>query len=249
MARLFDAAHTEFFELDSAPLTTYPISMACWFWADTITVNYTLMGLFDASAFNQFLLLQASGFVGSDPVRAVTNSTAGGFQSANTSGGFSSGAWHHAGAVFDSSSVMAAYLDGANKGTGNPGGTPTGIDRVSLGHSGDSSPGAELAGRLGMPALWSTALSDANMVSLAAGVHPTSIEPGSLAAVWSLGACGETEIDGGPAYDSFSTHDLTAFSDAVGPDIIADPPGLVCGGGTRNLLGLNQTNLLRGKVA
>src|SRR5262245_11549320 len=113
MARLFDDAATEYFTRSSAPVTPYPVSMACWFYADDASLVGTLMAL-DTAAGESILRMVVVGVVSPKQIRANTRDSAGGESNAITSA-WAVNTWHHALAVFAASNDRRIYLDGGNK--------------------------------------------------------------------------------------------------------------------------------------
>ena len=185
MARLFDDGASEYCYRDGAPATAAPLTMACWFYSDDITILQIPMYLGDKDQDNvHFFELQLAGNVAGDPVRASASDA--GNSTAASSAGYSANTWHHACAVFAAADSRSAYIDGGNKGSNAVARTPAGIDRVAIGARADSAPGSYMSGRVAEPAIWNVALTDTEVASLAAGYSPLFIRPQNLVAYWSL---------------------------------------------------------------
>jgi hypothetical protein len=102
-----------------------------------------------------------------------------------------SGTWAHACAVFSSSTLRAAYLNGGGKGTNTDSRTPPGLNRTVIGARYLSGGGKDFFtnGDICDAAIWDIALSDSEVASLASGTSPLSIQASNLKAYWKL--CGD----------------------------------------------------------
>lgn len=178
MSRLFDDASSQYMEVDSAPVTATPLTMAGWFNTDNAAAEQIIVSIVDASLGNQMFAIHARGSEAGDPVSAFT--FGGGYRQALSTTGYTTGVWHHACGVFASPTSRAAYIDGGSKGTNTDSQTPSGIDRTSIGRLGDSSPGFYMSGYLADIAIWNAALTDAEVASLGEGFSPLLIRPQSL---------------------------------------------------------------------
>lgn len=160
-------------------LTAPPLTMACWFNPDDVTVNRCLISLDDVSGgFNQ-MSLQISGAVAGDPVRCTTQNFVT-VANADTTSGYSASSWQHACGVIASATDRRAFLNGASKGTNATSVTdPPGLDAFSIGDLGvaDTLP---MAGLIAHAALYNIALSDAEVAILALGAHPMQVRPEAL---------------------------------------------------------------------
>lgn len=168
-----------------------------------------------ATALNAFLLRQdATGHI-----QALADS-AGSFSSSVTAGTATNGAWAYAGAVFASSTSRTAYLNGTAATTDvvsiTPGGT---LANTHIGAA--FSPQNFYNGDIAEVAIWSIALSAADMSALALGVSPLLIHPEALVSYWSL-------LNNG--IELIKHADVTLNN---GPTVVAHPP--VYNPGKRNL--------------
>lgn len=121
---------------------------------------------------------------------------------AETSTPFSTGVWEHYCAVEAAADDRRVYLNGGSKGTDATSKTPT-LDRTAIGAILRSSAAGYWSGFLSLPTVWSVALSDAEVASLAAGAPPESIRPESIVSAWDLDS-------GGGLYDRFGQLTLSA---------------------------------------
>jgi hypothetical protein len=195
MARLFDDASEEYLELDSAPVTAVPLSMACWAWSDDLTVDQYLMALTDKDATNMAFGLILRAAQAGDPIQASTYASS--LSVASSSAAPSASTWFHAAGVWASATSRAAYLNGGNKGTQTTSRVPTGIDRISIARTGDLSPGYYVSGMVAEAAIWNVALSDAEVALLAAGVSPLEVARANLVAYWPLWRDEDVDVIGG----------------------------------------------------
>ena len=178
MARAFLAASTEYLSVASAPVTAAPLTMACWFNANDVTTNYTLMGVGDSASLERFNML-VRGAVGGDPLSFRAQDSGGG-TNADTSSGYSANTWHHGCAVAVSSTDRTVYLDGGNAGTSAVAHTPASIDRTVLAATAHSTITQHFDGELAEAAIWNAALDADEAAALGAGFSPLLIRPQSL---------------------------------------------------------------------
>ena len=82
------------------------------------------------------------------------------------------------------SNDASIYLDGGGEGVASAVRDPSGLDRVSIGRMGDSSPGSYMSGRVAGPFIYNAALSLAEVRALALGAPPPTIRPQNLVAYW-----------------------------------------------------------------
>lgn len=168
-------------------VTAVPVTISGWAnYNGTPGVFSAVAGLFTStSAGNRNMI-----GVGIETTGAVYARTAdsGGSQSALSSTVISGAGWNHFCGVFASSTSRAAYLNGAGKGTNTTSTVPSGINRTSIGASDGSSviQNWPNTGLIAEVAMWNVALTDAEVSSLATGVSPLQIRPGSLVAYWPL---------------------------------------------------------------
>lgn len=216
MARAFDDASSQYLEnISGGPATAAPLTIVAWFNTDDLTITSTIVQLQDKdTAVNRFGLA-AGGVVGGDPVIFFTED-AGANQTIQTSTGFSANTWHHAGAVAASSTDRRVFIDGGSKGTGATAVTPAGIDSVSIGRSGDSTPSNYMSGFIAEVGIWNVALSDAEMALLGKGFSPLFIQPQNLVFYAPLIRNDDNDLIGG--------FDLTASGS---PTVTTHPPLVV----------------------
>lgn len=188
---------------------SFPISMACWFNADSFASNGFLVSMthYEDGDKGDYLTL-----------RFFNNTVTAGLYQTNLSGvnisataAATTGTWHHGTVVFTSSSLAAAYLNGANKGTGTPSRTPAPLTTLSVGalvRSGNVS--APVDTRIAEAAIWTAALTDAEAAILAAGASPLTVRPANLLTYWPLVGRFSPETDRIGGYDLTLTGTVNA---------------------------------------
>ena len=172
----------QYLGIGSAPATTPPITLACWFNSDSTTVNQRLVGLYENAA--SYFDLGIRGADAGDPVAAVANFS-GTLQIVGTTAGYSANTWHHACAVFTSTTSRTAYIDGGNSATGtNTVSAPSGISTTRIGNF--FSDIQYMDGRIAEVGIWSAALTQQEIASLARGMTCEKVRPQSLVAYFPL---------------------------------------------------------------
>lgn len=239
MARRFVSASSQFLEKASAVTNALPVTMACWFHPATASVAAGLIDIHNSASVNtrnQSFLSLGSG----NNVVATSGNNVGNVASATSATAFNgAGAWHHACAVFASSSSRAAYLDGAGKGTNATGISPTGVNSTEVGRCGGTVPVQYFDGLLAEAAVWTAALTDAEVLQLSQGVSPAQIRPQSLAAYWPLREPGQgLEFDRNPFKPRLFDLTVTGATPADHPPFLLPRPrrrrlfGVTAAGGT-----------------
>jgi hypothetical protein len=179
VARLFDDGANQYID-GAAVLTGVPITMACWYNSNDLSVHQVLMGLTDFSVTDQYILLIMAGFSAGDPVGAIKEDGVGSVN-VESSTGSTVDTWHHAAGVFAAVDDTRVYIDGGSKQTTAVSSTPSGIDKTALGVLLRS--GANLwymSGLIAEAAIWNIALSDAEVAVLAEGYSPLLVHPQNL---------------------------------------------------------------------
>lgn len=179
MARAFDDGGPQYINIASAVLTGVPISMACWFNTDDLTITEEAICIADTAADNNYFSLRLSGTAGGDPISAVTSADAGAAQ-ADTTAGFLANAWYHGCAVFSAIDNRDVYIDGGNSGNEGTGRTPAGLDNTAIGALVRTGVAVPMSGRIAEVGIWNIALTAAEIAVLAAGYSPLLVRPQNL---------------------------------------------------------------------
>ena len=183
--RDFDGS-TQYGSYSGSP-SSWPISMSCWFNADSFFGYPMLVSLTDFSATEntETVLMYLNQNGGSIVVDVVSGADYGHIVSTT---GTSTGTLTHAAAVFASDTSRSAYINGGSKATDTTSAAiPSGLDTTGIAtFLYSSGPFELLDGTIGEAAIWTAELSDAEVAALARGVSPLNIQPGSLWAYWPL---------------------------------------------------------------
>jgi hypothetical protein len=177
----------QYLQMGSAVLTAAPLTMACWFNSDSLTVSQVLVSITNqgtAGGITRFAIL-AAGAVSGDPVRAIASDISANNGIAETTSGYSANFWHHAAGVFTSASSRSVYLDGGNSATDTTSITPTLLDRTNIGvqflqSAGGTSGIAFADGLIAEVGIWNAALTAAEIASLAKGMTCDKVRPNAL---------------------------------------------------------------------
>lgn len=176
----------DFLRITTTPVISgMPFTAACWCLPDDVTNRCSMMSIYDISGgFNQHSLV-LGGTIGGDPVQAESQNFLTVF-SANTSAGYLAGRWQHVAGIWTNATDRAALLGGADKvtDTNNVPDPGASLDSLTIGATGLGT--LPMFGLLAHLALWSVALTDAEVALLAGGANPQDVQRGSLIAHWPL---------------------------------------------------------------
>jgi hypothetical protein len=162
----------------TAPVTAVPLTLACWFNPDRLTQSETLLGLSDSSA--SFARIQFRGDVAGDHLWAQTEASGGSNDAAIGSGSVQQDVWQHACAVFASNTSRAVYLNGTGKGTNATNLSMATLAKLTAGITTLGSDSTPFDGTLAELAVWSVALTDDEVLSLARGIEAPNVRPAAL---------------------------------------------------------------------
>lgn len=178
MAYSFNGS-TQYLNTASAPVSTYPMTLACWFYPNNTTADHTLVSINGTSTLSYFQL-QAAGSVAGDPVRAVNFDGSAFVSIAASTSGFSSSTWTHAAGVFSANNSRTVYLNGGSNATDTTVVNPPSIVRLSIGVISWNTPVNYANGRIAEVGVWNVALTAEEVASLAKGMSCDKIRPQSL---------------------------------------------------------------------
>lgn len=134
MSRLFDDAQNEYLTHAVAVKNATPFAMVCWFNSNDATIQQSLMAIGDADNNANYFVMFLRGNVAGDYLYADLAAQGSGTAAVTTTG-YSTGTWHHACAIYASSTDRRALIDGGSKGTDAVNKTPTAgnLDTTSIG--------------------------------------------------------------------------------------------------------------------
>lgn len=179
---------SNFLRCSSAVVTAAPVTIAAWGKTSISGTVQAMGGIFNSASTAKHMLYVN----GSNSISAVTDDGAAAAAAASVSVTISANVWFHACGVWASATDRRAFLNGANKGTDATNLTPAGLNRTSIGvqdgvAADPSSPFAPAGtGDLAEVAIWNVALSDADVASLALGIHPFLVRPDKLVGYWDV---------------------------------------------------------------
>lgn len=186
----------------TAPVSGAPITMCCWALNDLDTVSDTVMS-YGTSNVNNWSIQMSGDQVG-NPIRLSINAN---FICA-TSTGFTVSTWHHLTLISASSTDHRSFIDGAGKGTDATSLAVTAPTTLRFGARIDNA--TPLAGRIANGAMWASALTDEQVLELANGAHPYTVDRANLKSYCALR--GDTDLD------SVAGGTLTRINQATGGD-------------------------------
>lgn len=176
MARDFDDASSEYLEIDSAPISGHPCTLACWFYLDDQDSDHAFMYIGDKDVNDDWFQLRYD--QSSDELRFGVRDV-GETNSVSTITP-ASGEWVHIAGAATSATVRKILVNGGDKGTSAVARSPNNLDRISIGRMGDSTPSKYMDGRIAEVAVWNTDLTDIEIGILAKGFSPLFIRPQNL---------------------------------------------------------------------
>lgn len=220
MSYNFVAASSQYLEVDASPVTAAPLTVSCWFRTTlTTSVDRVLTALANSGTTQDYFYLeQYAAEIYAASASAAGQSFAGSASTVTTN------TWTHAGAVYASASSRVTYLNGTVGTPETTSRTPVGINRISVGRTGSSTPFGYHNGDIAEVAIWDVALSGADMTALAAGDSPMSLATEPVR-YWRLKTDGDlTDLVGGAVL----TANGATFSSAN--PTVDDPPAAPAGG-------------------
>jgi hypothetical protein len=222
------------------PVSTTPFTLSCWAKLTNLTNTHVVVAI-DTPSTSGYNVLGTLDFCGActspaDVPRA--RSYDGTHHIANASTSYTTGSWVHICGVFTSTSSRFIYYNGGNKvqNTGTDNATPS--ELVICRSRRNSAQGPCVSGDfVAEVAVWDSALSDSDVVSLAGGTNPKDIAGGPVA-YWPLTETTTNE-------DQIGSNDLTENAITYSSDHPSiDPPGGIEYTRTINeSLGISDTNL------
>ena len=172
----------QFLSMASAPVTTMPLTMACWFNSTNTTTPQALICINATASANRYTM-SARGDLAGDPIRIAAVGTTGSGVSADTTSGYSSGVWTHSCGVFTSSTSRTAYINGGSSLTNTTNVAVVGIIQASIGaqrYNLFPSGTSFTTGLIAEVGIWNAALTAAEIASLAKGMTCDKVRPQNL---------------------------------------------------------------------
>lgn len=178
MAYTFASANSQYITATSAPASSLPLTLACWFRLSNNTQNHVLLSVTNGTGVDIVMLNAAAGLTGK-PLRAQRSAI--GTAVADTSVAVTANEWRHAAGTF-SGTGASVWLDGANNvSVAGDGSSSVTLSQTTIGARRNSSAFAGLSSAaVAEAAVWNVALSSDEIRSLSLGVSPSLVRPQSL---------------------------------------------------------------------
>lgn len=185
MAREFNDSTSNYLKVSTPAISTGPCTLFCWAKRDTTDDAEALITVTETGAGPGLLKLEAT----VSNLLFASHAQDGGSGSSALNTGFTSGSWHACCGVFHSTTSRYAWVDGsAGSQDTNSRTWPTGLAATLVGATETASIGDPFDGQIAEVGIWDVALTDAEVVSLSAGMCPMMVRPQSLVAYWPLHA-------------------------------------------------------------
>lgn len=172
----------------SAASLNVPCTVSAWVYigtADAGAIPNHNNGLSGNNQHELGLFIQAPG--DGQKVVAILRGQNINYQNAVTTTTYPTGQWFHACAVFTSTSSRAAYLNGGSKGTNT---TTLSVNNMTT----TIHVGATNAFDMAESAIWTVALSDAEVLALSKGINPRRVRPQNLSQYWPMWGLDTNEV-------------------------------------------------------
>ena len=204
MARRFNDATPDFLRGGSPVVIAAPFTVSVWARCSDDTADRAVWWIGESTATDDFWGLRFNDTGSDHTIRfRIRDGVATDLETVAT---WTLNQWHHLCAIEAASNDHSLYLDGGNKVTSSTNRSPDDADRTTIGRFDDLSPGNDMQGDIAHMAVWSVALTDSEVATLAAGSSPLRVRRNALIAYWPLGGQSpEPDIVGGLDLTLFGT--------------------------------------------
>ncbi len=177
-ARTFHYGASQFYESQTAPVTTYPFTVSCWFRSTSAATNQAVVCLSYTGDSRRFQIVVR------DPITlAVVTNTGTVGVNVTSSVPFIVGEWTSAIAVCASSTSQIIYVNGSGAGTNTTSMPLSGLNRFQIGTRVAGTYGAYFDGDIADVAVFNVALTDEEIAMLSGGgVFAKRIDPRKIRA-------------------------------------------------------------------
>lgn len=183
MARQFNGVNTNRLS-GFPPITTWPMTMACWAMCANTTTAYALMTLYSSNTNHVTLATTAAGRV----QMAVNDGTGAGGPSSTA--GYAADTWFHACGVYTSNVLRTVYYNGGNSASVSQDKNVVGLTTSYIGSRNTIIP---LDGRVAWATIWNVALTPGEILTLSKGVYPLWVRSQNIVAFYPLYGRGSAE--------------------------------------------------------
>ena len=200
MSVVLSQPSNQYLKTTTVPVSAKPITMAGWYKTTSDALMQTPVCISNTGN-SEFLLMQLRGAVTGDYVAVQEYATAWAW---SPTIGYTINTWQHVAVIFYSATDRRVFLNGANKvvNTDSQDVNFSLFNQVLIGTHKTSS-GTPFAGKLAEISIWSTDLTDAEILSLANGALATDVQLVNLETYWKLKSDGK---------DSIGSNDLTSYN-------------------------------------
>ncbi len=215
MSRLFSDESSEYLVKSSVVGGTLPMTIAGWIYRDEATGTATMLSFDDNSGGSYYQVGLGNDHRAKARARNGTTTTTTTAQSTTTDSTLNK--WSHLAGVFASTTSRTAHLNGGGKGANTTSNVISGVTHTRLGHLAGQAT-TYMSGKIAEVGIWSVALSDAEIASLAAGADPRTIQSAYLVELWSFASSSLTGKNGNVLTASGTSHDSAqpiVYGDAV----------------------------------
>jgi hypothetical protein len=203
MSVVLTSSSSQYLKTTTVPVSAKPVTFAAWVKTSDFASYQVPIALTKVTI--SFLILQLRLPEAGEPVAA--GEYAGSWKLALSSTSVTSDTWHHVCGTFVSATERTVFLDGEGKvtNTDNQNVDLNSLDRILIGTHKEVA-GNFFNGKIAQVSIWSTELSDAEIIELASGANPQDVQFDSLEVYWELDSDGT---------DKIGSNDLTAFNGAT----------------------------------
>ena len=196
MSFLFDNETPGYLRAESAPVTAYPFTLACWFYADQDSLWGNLININESSGYDDYFSLNARMDRSGDPLETQI-SIAGANKNARTTNAISLNVWSYGVGIFTSATSRRSVLNGdwANSVESTQDATIPAPVEMQIGQLKDGGSTRNFSGRIAEVAIWNVALIQVEVEQLSRGISPLRIRPENLVAYWPIFGIGSPEPD------------------------------------------------------
>lgn len=175
MAYNFAQASSQYLSTTTSPVGAVPLTLACFFLETVSASSSVCLSVSTTTGDDRCQLALNGGSLRAQSIAAGVGDTV----TASTS--YTQGNWNHACAVFASNTSKVLYLNGASVGSSGATYNLATLSRIIIGgRLASSTVGAFYGGALAEVSIWNSALTAAEVASLAKGFTPDQVRPQSL---------------------------------------------------------------------
>lgn len=184
-SRQFTETSGQFMARTTAPVSTYPCTLAAWYKPSNLTSNHVIVYVGSATDARRFMIYKMSN-AGGNVARAssVPDGGGAGSDAVGTTAMTDTTRWYHVVGVWTSSTSRKIYVDGVLEATDTNSVATTSLNRFALAARGNPAPtyGLYANAKIAEAGVWNVALTDAEVLQLAKGANPQWIQRTALVA-------------------------------------------------------------------